>query len=343
MRSSVAGALLLAVPAAVTAHHSRSHYPDEVQELTGELVAVHWTNPHVGFTINVINEAGQEEEWRVEGVSNLVGMQRGGIDRDFFTIGEQVVFAGSVSVRRARDMLASNMLLENGTEVVLMRNAELHWSDDDLIEYAPRVTETGPVDAASENLGIFRVWSNVPDFAGQTTNFPFTDAAIAARAAWNEIDNFAERCEPEGMPRIMRNPHPFEFVDQGSVLTLKSELYDLVRTIHMDQLSPPENTAASPLGYSTGRWDGPALVVTTSRINWPYFDNIGTPQTENSEIVERFIVSADQTRLDYRFGATDPTVFSEPAVYERHWLALGEEIEVYDCQVFGESVALPAE
>ena len=198
----------------------------------------------------------------------------------------------------------------------------------------PRGSGTQTVDAASENLGIFRVWSALPDGAGQWMNFPFTEAAIAAREEWDPIDNYAERCEPGGMPRIMRNPHPFEFIDNGTEISLVSELYDLVRTIHMDHSAPPSGEPASPLGYSTGRWEGSSLIVATTRINWPYFDNIGTPQSETVEMLETFTVSADQARLDYRLTVTDPGTFTEPAVFERYWLALGERIELYDCQVY---------
>ena len=136
MNSRAVIVLALSVPLSAAAHHSRSHYPDEVQELAGELVAVHWVNPHVGFTINVTNEDGQIEEWRIEGASNLGSMRRGGIDESFFTIGEQVAFLGSVSVRRERDMLTSNMLLENGREILLAPNVALHWSNADVAEFA---------------------------------------------------------------------------------------------------------------------------------------------------------------------------------------------------------------
>ena len=136
------------------------------------------------------------------------------------------------------------------------------------------------------------------------------------------------------MPRLMRNPHPFEFVDDGDRIRVISELYDLERTIHMDHDAPPAGTAASMLGYSTGRWDGSTLIVNTTLINWPYFDNLGTPQTEDVEIVERFTLSADQSRLDYQFVLADPTIFSGPATYERYWMAFGEEIERYECTVY---------
>jgi Family of unknown function (DUF6152) len=323
---------LMSFSATAAAHHSRSHYAAEVQELEGELVAVHWVNPHVGFTVDVTNEAGEVETWRVEGLSNLGGMLRAGVTEDRFTLGERVRFLGSLSVRRPRDMLASNLLLEDGSEILLGPNHEPYFATRAIGRTTEALDEGPTIDAAAENRGIFRVWSGVP--GGQRERFPFTAAAIAARAKWNPVDNFAERCEPEGMPRIMRNPHPFEFIDRGAAITLVSELYDLVRTIHMDQRAPPADAPPSALGYSVGRWDGNALIVDTTRVNWPYFDNLGTPQSESVRMRERFTVSDDQSRLDYELTVTDPATFSEPAVYERYWLALGARIEPYNCQVY---------
>ena len=50
---------------------------------------------------------------------------------------------------------------------------------------------------------------------------------------------------------------------------------------------------ASPLGYSRGEWDGNTLIVTTTRVSWPFFDLpplIGIPQSEEVKIVERFTI-----------------------------------------------------
>src|SRR6185503_8251054 len=145
-------------------------------------------------------------------------------------------------------------------------------------------------------------------------------------------DNFATRCEPEGMPRIMFNPHPFEFIDRGATITLRTELYDTERTMHMDRPGPAAGEPASRLGYSVGRWDGAALVVTTSRVSWPFFDNIGSPQSEAVQILERYSLSEDQSRLDFRVTVTDPTTFTTPAVIDSYWLALGATVRRYDCQ-----------
>ena len=90
----------------------------------------------------------------------------------------------------------------------------------------------------------------------------------------------------------------------------------------------------SSLGYSIGHWQRSTLVVTTTNINWPWFDRQGVPQSEAVEIVERFTFSEDDTRFDYSATITDPATFTEPVVLDtyRVW-APGEVIAPYDCVI----------
>ncbi|MEE8292125.1 MAG: hypothetical protein V3R80_11630, partial [Candidatus Tectomicrobia bacterium] len=90
------------------------------------------------------------------------------------------------------------------------------------------------------------------------------------------------------MPNLIGSgqPHPFEFVDQGDTLVFRSEAHDIVRNIHMEQTSIPDDEPHARLGYSIGEWeDDNTLVVYTARINWPYFSD-GTRQSEQVESVE---------------------------------------------------------
>ena len=54
--------------------------------------------------------------------------------------------------------------------------------------------------------------------------------------------------------------------------------------------------APGPFGYSVGRWDGDTLEVTTTDIDWPWFDQSGIRQTEALHLVERFTPSAREGR-----------------------------------------------
>jgi hypothetical protein len=310
------------VPA--SAHHSVAYYSDTLVEVTGTIVDVEWRNPHVRWTIDVVNDRGIPETWRLEG-NSLYNLNRSGVTREMFDTGAQVRVVGRAGTRDRRALLAMNMLLGDGREILLWDTVERYVDQEHLV-----------VDAAAENRRIFRVWSvpaaNAAAAVAQLAWQPFTASAIEARASWDLFDNFATRCEPEGMPRIMVNPHPFEFVDRGDTLLLRTELYDIERTIHMSRDAPPVDTPYSRLGYSIGAWQDGVLVVQTTHLNWPYFDTIGTPLSEAAEVEERFTLSADQTRLDFEVTVIDLSVFTEPAVLRGHWLALGESLPRFDCQ-----------
>ena len=321
---------LLTLPIASSAHHSLAEFDGTPErEIEGEVLRVMWRNPHIRVTLRRENEDGEEEIWDIHGF-DLNSLDRRNIPHDPVREGDAIRVFGSLSNRRAHHLYMSNLLTPEGMEILISPSARSLWSTN--VIGRPATGADGEA-AAGENQSIFRVWSAAAGVR-DTRIFPFSEAAIVGRAAWDPEDNFAARCEPEGMPRIMTNPHPFEFVDQGATIELKSELYDLTRIIHIDDAADSQGQPPSPLGYSVGRWEEDTLIVTTSRVNWPYFDNSGTPQSEAVTYEERFTLGQDRSRLNYRLIVTDPANFTEPAVYERYWLDLGEDLQRYDCQVF---------
>ncbi len=333
LRSAVT-CLLVFVPLIGSAHHSRATYSDEVRELEGELLSVIWRNPHPAFTLKTVTAEGQEEIWRIEAFGSVYLLGRTGVTRDRFKIGDHVKLAGRPSIRGPREFLGTHMLLSDGLEVILDMGGESYWSgryvgggEEDL------AYEGNVVDAAAESRGIFRVWS-APGGVAAERHYPFTAAAVDARATWDVLDNFVMRCEQPGMAFAMTAPWPFEFIDRGDELIVRGSAWDVTRIIHMDGSEGSDAQATSHFGYSTGHWEGNTLVVETTQMDWPYFDDIGTPLSEAAKIVERFTLSEDQSRLDQQMTTTDPATFTESATYERYWLALGETVPAYDCQVF---------
>ncbi len=65
-----------------------------------------------------------------------------------------------------------------------------------------------------------------------------------------------------------------------------------------------------PLGYSVGRWDGEALVVTTTHIDWPYFElyGLGRRAAKPADAHRRALHAARRQRhVAIRLGRrTDP-------------------------------------
>ena len=238
-------------------------------------------------------------------------------------------------------MLGNNALLVNGTETILGEVFGPYW-DGPYVGGATGYSGNNPqvVDAAAENLGIFRVWSisGRPGSAeGQSEvfrDFPYTEEALASRDEWDPTDNPITRCEPPGMPSIPLQPLIFQFLKDGENLILHSKYFDIRRTIHMDESLDPADWPASPVGVSIGRWEGSNLVIHTTRINYPYSDSRGTRQSDAAEVIERYALSDDQTRLDLEVSIVDSFTFTRPATQRRHFLALGQPFAPYDCNVF---------
>ncbi len=164
---------------------------------------------------------------------------------------------------------------------------------------------------------------------------PYTPGALAARDDYDPVtDDTALRCIPQGMPGIMDNPFPMEIVEQDGDIVLRMEEWDVVRTIHMGGDEDFDSHPATPHGYSVGRWENGSLVITTKQIDWPYFDDIGTPQSQAIETVERFTLSADESRLDYELTVTDLAMFTAPFTLNGYWTWVpGEELKPYNCSL----------
>ena len=70
--------------------------------------------------------------------------------------------AGLISTRRSGRILATHILLADGTEAVLKRDADPHWGKSEHLggqEKWEAETRVAVVDAAALDRRIFRVWS----------------------------------------------------------------------------------------------------------------------------------------------------------------------------------------
>ena len=126
----------------------------------------------------------------------------------------------------------------------------------------------------------------------RTNRIMLTQSALAARESFDQSRSFVATCEPQGMPTVMNWVYPFELSQRDpSTIILRSEYFDLERTIHMaaSVVPAPAGVAPSRLGLSIGRFedDGRSLVVETTALNWPYYDTIGTPLSPDVKITER--------------------------------------------------------
>ena len=315
----------------VRAHHSGSEYAQTTVEIEGALLEVAWQNPHVHFFVRAQDANGNLVTWDIE-ANSLSILRRTDATPENLKVGDTVKVAGAPSRRTTNRMWAMHILAANGREIVLDPGAPPRWTKNAI--GSKSTWFEGGTDA-NKTAGIFRVWSTKFNEPGGLwrRDYPLTDAAKKGRASFNPLtDSVAPGCRPKGMPTIMEQPYPLEFVKKGDTILLRLEEYDTVRTIVM---TPDAKFNALPktlLGRSKGSWDGDTLVVTTDRIDWPYIDSSGIPQGPSSSIVERFTPTSDGTRLSYTMTITDPATFTAPLELKRSWVwRSGETVKPYNC------------
>ena len=343
--------LLVLLPLSATGHHSRAEFnPNILAEIEGEVVGVFWRNPHVHLSVRSEAADGSGKTWQLEGV-DIVSLDRRGIPRDAVRVGDRVRATGYRSNRRDDYLDVQRVLVPDGTEILFGFNTEPIWSDVVLGLGGGMGTAGTPPSGNLAVDDIYRVWTrtgtNLPNFE----DLPLTEAALAAHSGYDPLeDDPLLDCETPGMPRAMTfaGPHPIAFVEGDGEIRLEMEYFNLVRTIHVGAGEPPASAPATPMGYSVGHWDGDTLVVTTTRIDYPYFDiywrgptrdtasMIGFPQSTSVRLVERFNLDSDNGELTYDITISDPLTLTEPLTLSRYLVweyRPNMRIEPFGCEV----------
>jgi hypothetical protein len=304
-----------------------------VMYLEGEVTRVQWRNPHAHIFLKVTNIDGSVTDWDMESGSPTL-MFRAGIPNDAIQQGMKIRVAGYPPLTPKKEMFATNVLLESGQELVLQTGAQAKFGDNFIGDFSYRFRTEG--DRTHPEWGLFRIWTFTgsdgflfPESINRNydlNTYPMTDVAKAALARYNPAtDNPTNNCTPKGMPLIMEQPLPMEIVREGNDVVLRIEEYDLRRTIHIDAAAAPAGTQPSPLGYSTGHWEGDTLVAKTTHINWPYFNQAGIPQSDQVVIDERFTPVEDGSQMQYEMTVTDPVMFTQPVKLHKKWLHIPSE------------------
>jgi hypothetical protein len=303
------------------AHHSIAAFYDRSipADVEGVVSDFFWRNPHIGITIMVENEQGEQEEWQLEG-GTFNDLQRSGFDTDAIAIGDRIRAVGFAGRRGQNAVYLNQIYLASGEEVVLQGSG--------------RATSTVAATATDvpEVSGIFRVWSN-PGMGiyQQRAPLALTAEAQAILDGWDPVnDDPGLRCEAPGMPNAILNPYPIAFIDNGDTITIQIEEWDARRTIYLDASTP--SPGPSHYGHSIGRWDGDTLVVETTNVDWPYLDDRGAPMSEQAVIVERFLLRQNDTVLDHEIEVTDPRFLEEPVIWDQPWISKpGVQIRPFEC------------
>ena len=144
-------------------------------------------------------------------------------------------------------------------------------------------------------------------------------AALAAAAAGKPINDPTANCLWPGMPRLMWQPYPLEFIFEPGMVRTNHETMSQVRRIFTDGRVHPKDLDPSFNGHSVGRWEGETLVVETVGLRGDtMFQNTGMPHSDALQLVERIRLVASDI-LEDEITMTDPKAFTGPFVTRRHF------------------------
>ena len=141
--------------------------------------------------------------------------------------------------------------------------------------------------------------------------------ALRANAGPSQATN----CLPPGMPGIMSQPYPMEFLMTPGKVTIVIEAYTQVRHIYTDGRALPENPDPNFFGTSVGHWEGGTLVVESVGFSGLVQIAASLPHSDQMRITERLSLVDDDT-MQIETTITDPEALTAPyttnATFGRH-------------------------
>jgi hypothetical protein len=158
----------------------------------------------------------------------------------------------------------------------------------------------------------------------------FTDAGkrayeknIAGLKNGSVKDESRTICVPDGMPRVMASPYPFQIIQTPGQVTFAHEVNHSWRTARLGGTHPrPADAIIYWNGDEVAHWEGDTLVVDTVNLNDRTFvDATGLPHSTNLHVTERLRLLDGGNELEDVITLEDPMVFTKPwrtrFVYER--------------------------
>jgi hypothetical protein len=156
------------------------------------------------------------------------------------------------------------------------------------------------------------------------------DAYRAAQKNGENQQTEAANCVPPGLPGIMTQPYPIQFLYQPDKIVMIIEAYMQFRQIWTDGRTHEVDPDLTFYGDSTGFWDGDTLVIDTIGLNPQNRIAPGITPSDKLRVVER-IHRVDHDWLEIETTLTDPVMLEEPYTSTTSYRHLDDNIREYIC------------
>jgi hypothetical protein len=165
---------------------------------------------------------------------------------------------------------------------------------------------------------------------------------VGPKAVPGEENSPTLRCDPDGPPKVLNHPNPFEIVQIPGRMFMFFEEQHIWRTIWADGRAIPKDPDPSYLGYAVGKWEGDTFVVETIGFNdkvWA--DAYGDPRSEQTHLTERYRrlnhdtlelqVTIDDPKSYTKLWVSPPKLHKLESGWEiAEWFCAAEEDKAYD-------------
>lgn len=311
--------IVLALPA--HAHHGvAAHYDDGKQvTIDGSVSEFQFINPHSFVYLRVAGADGKEAIWHCEMASRSV-LERNGLTQAMFAPGKHVVITGSQARQNPTGCALREARFDDGS---VLRSSTLFGA-------TPATTAL----PATQSDSIEGVWA-MKRFAVSQYTGALTEEGERLRAAFDPIkDDPAIYCDPASPVRFWVNVNePFEIERDAGTVVVNHQFMDARRVVHLSETAPPPGTPRSTMGYSTGRFDGSALVIeTTNFVAAPLEPRYGVMHSDRLELTERLEVNEETHELEITWTIDDPVVFKAPHTQKEIFVRTERWHAPYNCK-----------
>ena len=183
----------------------------------------------------------------------------------------------------------------------------------------------------------------IGDYAG----LPINDAARLRADSWDAslLTLPEHQCKPHpstygfrGVGNLRITPDFDDATQRLIKINTQIQWMEQKREVWMDgRPHPPEYAPHTWQGFSTGRWEGPVLVVRTTHLKAGWMRRNGLALSDRASMEERFIRHGDL--LTHVYMISDPVYLTEPLVKTNGFrLLLNGEVQPYPCESVDEVI-----
>jgi glyoxylase-like metal-dependent hydrolase (beta-lactamase superfamily II) len=212
--------------------------------------------------------------------------------------------------------------------IALLTAFPAHAQIDPAGEWSPRYHEDQPERRPGPEIG---------DYLG----LPITNAARLRGEAWDAslLTVPEHQCKPHPSDYSPRGPAELRIVrlvdrDTQQIVAYQTHIsmMGVERTIWMDgRPHPPSWAPHTWQGFSTGKWEGDMLTITTTHLKIGWIRRNGIPRSDRATVVEHWI--RHENYLTWVVIVTDPVYLTEPFIRTTDFVAdPDQQIAPYPCE-----------